>query len=400
MAELKKVQPKSRAAWRGWLEKHHATSHGVWLVFAKKHTGLAHPLLRGRCPGSALLRMDRQPHEVDRRSLPHADVHAAQAEERVVGDEQGAPCQTDEGRSHGAGRPGGGGVGEKVGQLEDVCGRRQDDDSAGAAARVRCESRREEELAHLHPQRAAVIPPHGEQRQATRDAREVRPQSHRPRRQQSVDDRDPQAGDGAREKQPHAFGTVSGSIAFSTSASTRSTTASIGMSVVSMRCGAGRARAERPRASCRTDRAPGWLRPPPPDPPGFRRAPRRARGDGPVLPPTRRDRSSRRRPERRHCRCRALPSRHRPARPSRAGAPPAPRAPAATSPRWTQACRLPASGSPSSRRDRRSRRLRLRRSDLQFARVRDRGSSSVSWMPSWCAFHPTARYIAPVSMCR
>ena len=40
MAELKKVQPKSRAAWREWLEKHHATSPGIWLVFAKKHTGL------------------------------------------------------------------------------------------------------------------------------------------------------------------------------------------------------------------------------------------------------------------------------------------------------------------------------------------------------------------------
>ena len=40
MAELRKVQPKSRAAWRQWLEKHHAAATGVWLVFAKKHTGL------------------------------------------------------------------------------------------------------------------------------------------------------------------------------------------------------------------------------------------------------------------------------------------------------------------------------------------------------------------------
>ncbi len=40
MPDLKKVQPKSRAAWRGWLEKHHAASQGIWLVFAKKHTGL------------------------------------------------------------------------------------------------------------------------------------------------------------------------------------------------------------------------------------------------------------------------------------------------------------------------------------------------------------------------
>jgi len=41
MVELKQVQPKSREAWRRWLEKHHASSPGIWLVFAKKHTGLA-----------------------------------------------------------------------------------------------------------------------------------------------------------------------------------------------------------------------------------------------------------------------------------------------------------------------------------------------------------------------
>jgi len=38
--DLKRVQPKSRAAWRAWLDKNHASSTGVWLVFAKKHTGL------------------------------------------------------------------------------------------------------------------------------------------------------------------------------------------------------------------------------------------------------------------------------------------------------------------------------------------------------------------------
>ena len=40
MAELKKVTPKSREAWRTWLDKNHAASQGIWLVFAKKHTGL------------------------------------------------------------------------------------------------------------------------------------------------------------------------------------------------------------------------------------------------------------------------------------------------------------------------------------------------------------------------
>ena len=36
-----RFQPKSRAAWRAWLKKHHATSSGVLLVYAKKHTGLS-----------------------------------------------------------------------------------------------------------------------------------------------------------------------------------------------------------------------------------------------------------------------------------------------------------------------------------------------------------------------
>jgi uncharacterized protein YdeI (YjbR/CyaY-like superfamily) len=40
MGELRRVRPKSRSAWRAWLEKNHAASTGVWLVYAKKHTGL------------------------------------------------------------------------------------------------------------------------------------------------------------------------------------------------------------------------------------------------------------------------------------------------------------------------------------------------------------------------
>lgn len=40
MSDLPRAQPKSRKAWRAWLEKHHASSTGVWLVYAKKHSGL------------------------------------------------------------------------------------------------------------------------------------------------------------------------------------------------------------------------------------------------------------------------------------------------------------------------------------------------------------------------
>lgn len=40
MAELAHVQPRSRGAWRAWLTKNHASSTGVWLVYAKKHSGI------------------------------------------------------------------------------------------------------------------------------------------------------------------------------------------------------------------------------------------------------------------------------------------------------------------------------------------------------------------------
>ena len=40
LGDLPRVQPKSRKAWRNWLEKHHASSQGVWLVYAKKHSGV------------------------------------------------------------------------------------------------------------------------------------------------------------------------------------------------------------------------------------------------------------------------------------------------------------------------------------------------------------------------
>jgi uncharacterized protein YdeI (YjbR/CyaY-like superfamily) len=40
MGALRRVRPKSRKAWRDWLEKNHASSKGVWLVYAKKHSGL------------------------------------------------------------------------------------------------------------------------------------------------------------------------------------------------------------------------------------------------------------------------------------------------------------------------------------------------------------------------
>ena len=38
---LPQVDIRTRAKWRAWLSVHHASSDGVWLVFHKKHTGVA-----------------------------------------------------------------------------------------------------------------------------------------------------------------------------------------------------------------------------------------------------------------------------------------------------------------------------------------------------------------------
>jgi uncharacterized protein YdeI (YjbR/CyaY-like superfamily) len=37
---LKTLRVRSRQDWRTWLEKHHTSSPGVWLVFYKAHTGV------------------------------------------------------------------------------------------------------------------------------------------------------------------------------------------------------------------------------------------------------------------------------------------------------------------------------------------------------------------------
>jgi uncharacterized protein YdeI (YjbR/CyaY-like superfamily) len=41
MADHPHITPGSRKEWRAWLKNHHKTAQGVWLVYAKKHTGLA-----------------------------------------------------------------------------------------------------------------------------------------------------------------------------------------------------------------------------------------------------------------------------------------------------------------------------------------------------------------------
>ena len=40
-AELPTIDIRTRANWRAWLAKNHASSKGIWLVFHKVHTGVA-----------------------------------------------------------------------------------------------------------------------------------------------------------------------------------------------------------------------------------------------------------------------------------------------------------------------------------------------------------------------
>jgi uncharacterized protein YdeI (YjbR/CyaY-like superfamily) len=40
MADHVHITPRSRKEWRAWLKKHHTTAQGVWVVYAKKHTGI------------------------------------------------------------------------------------------------------------------------------------------------------------------------------------------------------------------------------------------------------------------------------------------------------------------------------------------------------------------------
>jgi uncharacterized protein YdeI (YjbR/CyaY-like superfamily) len=38
--QLPNLEVRNREQWRSWLQKHHASSPGVWLVFYKEHTGV------------------------------------------------------------------------------------------------------------------------------------------------------------------------------------------------------------------------------------------------------------------------------------------------------------------------------------------------------------------------
>src|SRR5690242_6907895 len=91
------VTVETRAEWRRWLAKHHASSPGVWAVTYKKGTARPRSPTR-RSSRKRLLRLDRQHPSIDRRRAIEAARDPAQAEESLVQDQQGA------GRAAGGGR--------------------------------------------------------------------------------------------------------------------------------------------------------------------------------------------------------------------------------------------------------------------------------------------------------
>ena len=95
----RRVTPRSRSAWRNWLQKHHANAEEIWVVFYKKNTG--HPTLsyNDLRRGGPVLRLDRRHQETCRRRSLHASVHTAKVEQRMVRVQQGTGPPPHRGRT-------------------------------------------------------------------------------------------------------------------------------------------------------------------------------------------------------------------------------------------------------------------------------------------------------------
>ena len=131
------VQPTSRTAWRAWLQKHHASSPGVWLVYAKKHTGLP-SLTYNDAVEEALCFgwIDSLMHPVDdtffkQLFTPRKPKSAWSAIE------QDARRDADRRRPDDGGRPGDDRAGEEDRHVERVRRRRRDDAAGRLQARAR-----------------------------------------------------------------------------------------------------------------------------------------------------------------------------------------------------------------------------------------------------------------------
>ena len=168
--ELATLEIRDRKKWRSWLAKNHSSSEGVWLVFHKDHTGVKSIPYEDVGPRGSLLRLDRQPDQAPRRRPLRTQVHAAEADEQVVGSQ-----------SQTVGGARGGRTARRIGESrradrQPLCGQAGHSRSTrilrdGAEGECKC-------LAVLSKPRPRLPPsfrgvgPHGE---AARDAREAHP---------------------------------------------------------------------------------------------------------------------------------------------------------------------------------------------------------------------------------
>jgi uncharacterized protein YdeI (YjbR/CyaY-like superfamily) len=163
-ANLPLIQPKSRKAWRAWLQKNHASSSGIWLVYAKKHTGIAsvtysEAVEEALCFGW----IDSLVHSIDDSHFkqiftPRKEKSAWSALNRT---------RVETLIANGLMTP----AGMKLIDLAKKTGTWDARPHIEGAERER---RRKEELADLHRQPTKGFPPHGGRRENTRDAREAR----------------------------------------------------------------------------------------------------------------------------------------------------------------------------------------------------------------------------------
>lgn len=85
--DLMMLDVRNRLQWRTWLEKHHASSLGVWLIFFKEHTRVQSisyedSVRQALCFGwiDSLIKASRQ------RPIP-PQVHSTATRQQVVGDQ-------------------------------------------------------------------------------------------------------------------------------------------------------------------------------------------------------------------------------------------------------------------------------------------------------------------------
>ena len=83
--QLATLDIRDRKKWRAWLEKHHASSPGVWLLFHKDHTGVESVPYEDAVRLALCFGWIDSSDQANRRRALRTEVHAEKADEQVVG---------------------------------------------------------------------------------------------------------------------------------------------------------------------------------------------------------------------------------------------------------------------------------------------------------------------------